>query len=733
MFSVKKNAIALMILIQLFAAFGLAVAEQQKQKPKVCLTLSGGGARGSSHIGVLKILERERIPIDCIVGTSFGALAGGLYSSGYSAGEIEKILSSQDWSAIFSDAPQRHLMPILERRNLRYQLQISFKDWSPGLPPGLWEGQRMTESLNVLTTDRLLDAQNDFDKLPIQFRAVATNLLNGKPYVFKEGRMAEALRASMAIPLVFTPVEKDGMLLVDGGLVANLPTEVARSLGADIVIASDATSPLLEKDRIHTFINVVDQAISLQMQQNVEISRKFADILLKPELEDFTASDYLKIPEIIAKGEQEAIRRLGEIKNLVSGVPPASHKAAPANARRVIQSIKFAGLKQINPSQLTKQAHLHVREGDVLDLDALVGDVGRLYATRLFDNVDYRMDLIEDNRYCLTYLFKESANKILGLGLRYDNDYDFVALAEFTVRQLFGGPSGAVLSTRFGGLENHFVALHLASASAPGFFLEPKIEIHKQQRQEIRNKNLFDTYSVNRKGGRLTAGGSFLRLFELEGGYFRERVEIQGGSGLDRTEVAPSMLAGVTFSLYRDSLDVPELPRKGAKAQISIEKQSSSLGSDFDYSRWQANHEGYIPLSEKSTLGIIAGAGFTRGRPPFYNNFYVGGNSFAEQASKPFLGLERDEIRANQIIFLKMSYRRQIFSDCLGFVNRGYLIGTYNGLMHSSRQDPPYQFDFLHGAGVGLALSTLFGPVRAIAGMAEGGRLRFYVSIGPRF
>jgi NTE family protein len=733
MLNFKRNTIQLMLLVPAFMAIGLNDASPVERKPKVCLALSGGGARASSHIGVLKVLDREHIPIDCIVGTSFGALAGGLYSTGYSASEIEKILSSQDWSGIFSDAPQRHLMPIMERRNPRYQLQISFKDWRLDLPPGLWEGQRMTELLNLLTTSRLLDAQNDFDKLPIQFRAVATNLLDGKPYIFKEGRMTEALRASMAIPLVFTPVEKDGMLLVDGGLVANLPTEVARSLGADIIIAADATSPLLEKDQIHTFINVIDQAISLQMKQNVEVSRKLASILLKPDLQKFTATDYLKIPEIIAQGEQEAIRRLGEIKNLVSGIPPVIRNVQPTNAKRIIKSITFEGLTQIKSSQLMKQAQLRVHEGDVMDLPALVGDVGRLYATQFFNNVDYRLDPIEDNSYRLAYLLEESAAKFLGLGIRYDNDYDFVALAELTVRQLFGSPSSATISSQFGGLENHFAALHLTPSSAPSLFIEPKVEIRKQQRQEIRDKELLDAFSVKREGGRVIAGGSLFRLLEVEGGYFRERVSIQGGSGLDMGNVSPSMLAGLAFSLYRDTLDTPELPRRGASTQIAIEKQSPALGSAFDYSKWQANHERYIPISDKSTIAINAGAGFSRGRVPFYDHFYVGGYSFAEQASKQFLGLDRDEIRANQIIALSASYRREIFSDCLGFVNRGYLIGTYNGLMYSTRQDAPYQFDYLHGAGIGLALNTLFGPIRLMGGWAEGGRMHFYISIGPRF
>ena len=225
-----------------------------------------------------------------------GRWSAGLYSLGYSTTDIERILSGQDWNSIFSDAPERRLTPLIERRNSRYQGQVSFRGWFPELPTGFRGGQRLTEALDILTTSRMLRAGFDFDKLPIQFRAVSTNLVDGQAYIFKQGSMTEALRASMAIPLLFTPLEKDGMLLADGGLVNNLPTDVARDLGADIVIAVDATSPLLTKEMIRNFVDVVDQSISLQMEKNVRENRKRASIVLQPRLDEYTYSDYDKIP-----------------------------------------------------------------------------------------------------------------------------------------------------------------------------------------------------------------------------------------------------------------------------------------------------------------------------------------------------------------------------------------------------------------------------------------------------
>ena len=426
-----------LLIISCLGAASPAGAEQNTHK--IGLVLSGGGARGAAHIGVLRVFEREGIPIDCIAATSFGSMVGGLYSLGYTADEIEDIFTNQDWNSIFSDAPQRRLTRLIERTNARYQARISFQGWNPELPTGFLEGQRLTEALDKLITGRLLQAENDFDKLPIPFRAVATNLIDGKAYIFRKGSMTEALRASMSIPLLFAPLEKNGMLLADGGLVDNLPVDVARSMGADIVIAVDVTSPLLPFDKLRTFVNVMDQSISLQMEQNVVESRKRATILLKPDLEKYTGSDYDKFSAIVKQGEEEARKRMPELKALVEGIALRANTEPAASATPVIHAISFQGLKQIGAFQL--QANIRARPGETVDPIKIGADVERLYATGLFDSISYTLEPIGENRHDLIFNAKEAPMNALGASLRYDNGYNFVALAEFTARQLFNSPS----------------------------------------------------------------------------------------------------------------------------------------------------------------------------------------------------------------------------------------------------------------------------------------------------
>jgi NTE family protein len=726
---IRKCILSLLFALTIAAIQSLP-AEDRQSPPKVGLVLSGGGARGAAHIGVLKVLEREHIPIDCIAGTSFGALAGALYAIGYTAAEIEHILLSQDWDNIFTDAPHRRFSPLIERQNARYQAQISFIGWDLELPSGLWGGQRLTETLDILTTAPMLRAQYDFDKLPIPFRAVSTNLIDGKAYIFKQGSMTEALRASMAVPMIFTPLEKDGMLLADGGLVDNLPTDIVRSMGAEIIIAVDVTSPLLTNEEMRTFVNVVDQSISLQMVRNLEESLKLATIVLKPDLAKLTFNDYERLPEVIRQGEEATAGNLEQLKALVSGIPMRPRPAPPATATFIIDSISFRGLEKINAFHLKKNLHLH--PGESADPAKISADVGRLYATRLFESVKYNLEPAGENHYHLAFIVKENALHSLGASMRYDNDYNFVALAEFSAHQLFGSPSNAIVSAQFGGLENYFGALRFISSSAQFLFLEPRVEARRLERLDIREKELVDKFTDKREGGQVMFGGSVAGQLEISGGYRYEKVSISGGA-VPYSAANSTILAGFAFRFNRDTLDHQEYPRGGMTLNLRYDQPSTYLGGDFDYSKYQAEYQRYFSISRVSTFQINAGGGYSRGTVPFFDRFYIGGYSFSYMASRQFLGLERDELPVNQMAIISASYRRQLFSSPLKFVRRGFLTGIYNGIYYSTRTSDPYEFSYLNGAGIGLALDTMIGPVRLSGGWAEGGRTRLYFSFGPSF
>ncbi len=727
----QRGLLCLFPLVMLLGSSRLNAAPADGRPHKVGLVLSGGGARGAAHIGVLKVLEREQIPIDCIAGTSFGSVVGALYALGYSAAEIEQIFTRQDWDRLFSDAAERRLSPLSESREFRYQGQLNFKGLSFELPTGLWTGQKMIEVLNSLTVERMLAARDDFDRLPIPFRAVATNLLTGESYVFRQGRMTQALRASVAIPMLFTPVEKDGMLLVDGGLSDNLPTDVVREMGADIVLAVDVTAPLLQKSEIRSLLDVIDQSVSLLMRQSVERNRPLANLILTPELQDYTYRDYTHMSDIIARGEKEAELRLADVRSLVAGLPPQTHPAAPAlPTKPVIESIAFEGLSKVDDGLLARD--IRSKPGKTVTPVTLRNDLGRLYATHLFSHVDCSLDPDGSNKYQLVFHVKEAAPNTLGASIRYDRDYKFVALMEATVRQLFRSPSSFTLSSQFGGIEDNSVALRLVSRAIPFLFLEPKAHMQRRPRSDLRNGVLEDIYNDERNGGQLALGGTLFTRLELQAGFSYDRVTINGGSP-PNTLAGAQDLTGPFARITRDTLDRPDFPTSGSSIRLQAEKRINGLGSDLSYSRFQAYVDHYFAASPGSTFlarGYLAGS---RGPVPFYDRFFAGGFSFSEGGPQRFVGFERDELAGNQMAILTLGYRRQLFSRPFSFARRGFLSFQYNGSAISTQQSSPYNFGFLNGAAAGFSLDTLLGPMHAALALGEGGRVKFYVSLGPGF
>ncbi|MDR0311269.1 MAG: patatin-like phospholipase family protein [Acidobacteriota bacterium] len=721
------------LLPALCAAIPALSGEIPAQRPKIGLALSGGGARGAAHVGVLRILEREGVPIDFIAGVSMGALTGGLYATGYSPSAIEEFLVNQDWNSIFSDAPQWHFTPLADRADSRYQVKIALRGWNFEIPGGLLGGQRFTEALDVLTAEPMLRAQNDFDRLNVPFRAVATNLIDGKPYIFHQGSMTQAIRASVAVPMMFAPLETEDALLVDGGLVNNLPTDVVRDMGADIVIAVDVSTPLFGREDLRTLFSVIDQSISLQIVKNVEESKKLASIVLTPDLNGYSNTNYDKILEIIKQGEEAAERHIDEIRALAAGIAPRGARpsaAAPA-AIPIIESISFSGLQNVPEKQI--RSKLRLKPGDEAEPSALAAEVSSIYATRLFESVSYTLEPAgESYHYRLIFRVREDLLNAIGAGIRYDNDYGFTILTEFIARQLFNTPSRAVATSQFGGLEHHAASLRFVPFYTGYFYIEPKAEISRQKRLNWRDTTMTYRFTDKREGGEIILGGALSRQAELSAGYRIGRVRIFDMPDV-RASQSSSILAGLSARLNWDSLDFPEYPRSGRQFIARLEKRDGVFGSDFNNIKGMIEYRRYMPLSDRGTLRFELMAGYSEGDIPFYDQFFVGGYSQSSRASEPFIGFGADEIAARQMGIAGLSYYHRIITRPLSILKQGYLTATYNGGVFSERGSAPYDFQNLNGLGAGLALDTRVGPLRMTVGWGEGGRANFYMSFGPSF
>jgi NTE family protein len=372
---------------------------KEKSRPKICLALSGGGARGAAHIGVLKVLEEYRIPIDCIAGTSMGALVGGAYASGSNIDTMQKLVSSLSTNALFVDNPPRDELNI-RRKEEDYTLLFSPEMGLQGsvLPKGIVSGVQLETVLRKLAAP----GYRDFDNLPIPYRAVATDLVSGKKVVFDKGEMAHAMRASMSVPVAIAPATVSQSMYVDGMLTENLPISVAQSMGADIVIAVNVGTPLLKKEQLGSITGVAGQMLSILTEQNVQKSialLKPNDILISPELGDFATSDFDHLPQTISIGE-DAARSLATKLAGLSLSPQEYSKyrnslvATNSKDKRLIDFITFKDLKRVNPLYLDSLIETKVHQP--IHQEILNQDLRRLYGTDDFEHVDYKIETKDD-------------------------------------------------------------------------------------------------------------------------------------------------------------------------------------------------------------------------------------------------------------------------------------------------------------------------------------------------
>ena len=363
------------------------VASHATDRPHIGLALGGGGARGYAHVGVLKFLEERRIPVDYVAGTSMGSIVGGFLASGMRADEIRDLIEVTDWNERFTGEPPRQLEPI--RRKGDDELGLFGPVFGVGressfLPGGVVAGQNILLLFEQAIGQRV--QVNDFNRLPIPFRAVATDIVTGQVVILAQGSVSAAMRASMAVPGAFDPVRRDGKVLVDGGLVRNLPVDVVREMGAEIVIAVDVGTRLMPAERIGDVLSVVEQMTSLMIIQNTERqieSLHSGDILIRPELGfEVLSSDFDRFDEVMPLGYDAAVVAGERLQSL------ALSEADYAAWRRGIQACE-GGLPEIQFVRLDNRSRfsdavlrdmIHVREGQPLDTRQLEADLQRIHA-----------------------------------------------------------------------------------------------------------------------------------------------------------------------------------------------------------------------------------------------------------------------------------------------------------------------------------------------------------------
>ena len=378
----------------------LSLAEDSQEtyvRPKIGLVLSGGGARGAAHVGVLKVLEENHIPVDYIAGTSFGSIVGGLYAAGYSANELEDILKGIKWQEVLSSKSprsQRSFRRKQDDQGFLIKFKVGFQDGKIHLPSGLIAPNNLRLKLRDLASGRTEVAH--FDDLAIPFRAVATDLETGQEVVLEKGNLASAMVASMAVPALFPPVDHGGRLLVDGGVANNMPINVVRAMGADIVIAVDISALLKTKDEISSFASVLNQLMTILSKKAARAqlaSLTARDILIRPDLQGIGFVDFERTLEALPRGvdaAREMMARLGDLA--LSEADWAVHLAARKTVKQAAPVIDFIRVKNDSPvSDQVILSHIPQKVGQKLDRDIMSVSMTETYGLELFEEVDYHL------------------------------------------------------------------------------------------------------------------------------------------------------------------------------------------------------------------------------------------------------------------------------------------------------------------------------------------------------
>ena len=427
-----KKTIFFIQIIAIFLMYPVAYGQSDdKERPKIGLVLSGGGARGAAHVGVLKILEENKIPVDMISGTSFGAIVGGLYAAGYTANELEKILENIDWQETLSNSAPRRQKTFRRKQDddgFLIKFKIGFEDGDLKLPSGLITPNNLRLTLGDLVNQKT--QVDDFDQLAIPFRAVATNLENGEEVVLNDGNLAAAMVASMTVPALFPPVELDGSLLVDGGVANNIPINVARTMGADIVIVVDISTPLLKKDDITSFASVIDQLTMLQSYKAAAAqlsSMTDQDILIRPDLENIGFIDFENAIDAVPKGVEAAMA----VKDKLARIALESedwylHLANRSNDYHDQPIIDFVRIN--NSSDLSDKmirSKLSIKEGQEFNAVQTSADLTNIYGLELFEEVNYSL-VEEDGKTGLEVrtIQREDGEDYFRFGLALQEDFE---------------------------------------------------------------------------------------------------------------------------------------------------------------------------------------------------------------------------------------------------------------------------------------------------------------------
>ena len=715
-------------------------------RPRIGLVLSGGGARGAAHIGVLKVLEENRIPVDAIAGTSMGAVVGGLYASGLTAADIERVMTSVDWQDAFRDRPARtdlNFRRKLEEQNFLVKFPLGLKGGKFRLPRGLVQGQKLTQILRGLT---LPVAQiQHFDGLAIPFRAVATDLVTGDRVILDHGDLATAMRASLSAPGVFSPVEVEGRMLVDGGLSSNLPIDVGREMGVDILIVVDCGFPLLERNKLISVATVSNQMLAILIRHNTAEQRKTLtpeDVVIDPALGDFSSLDFNEHEKAMRLGEEAARGQLQRLQAL--SLPAAEFEAlvrARSSRRSDLPTVNFLRMEPGSERYASAiQALFGDQVGKPVNAAKLTRRVGELYGQGNLETFDYRLiqrqpmpDAPVD--YGLAFATRRNSwgPNYLRFGLSLQNDFEgnssFNAAARGTLAEITRYGGEWVWDFQLGETPRVATEVYLPVGYRSRWFVAPHAEFQIRTLPLVNDdERILAEYRV-----RTTDFG--VDLGRELGNYGEIRVGAGRTVGSARVRVGDPLLPPTEFDAHKffgefryDSVDDVNFPRRGASFTMAWQGEREG-GGDSEKADLLLFDQLYAHSWGRNTaiLWTTAGTRLDSDVDIVRSYFPLGG--FLNMS-----GITPETLTGPHFAIARGIYYRRIGEGGQGFLNVPVYVGTSleMGNVWTSRHDISFDTAKTNGS-VFLGLDTLLGPVYFATGFDDEGGSAYYLFLGRTF
>jgi len=697
------------------------------------VALEGGGALGEAHIGVLKWLEEHHIPVDYIAGTSMGGLIGGLYATGKSADQMQEVVKNADWPLLLGGETPYEDLSFRRKEDARQipsALTIGFKH-GPALPPGLNSGHQV----NLLIDRETLpySGVRSFDDLPIPFRCVSTELVSGKAHVFRSGSLSDAMRATMSIPGVFAPVREGNQVFVDGGLVDNLPTDVVREMGADIVIAVHLQISPVSAKEIQSAFSVLGRSVELVIAETEIRGMAGADLIVKADVQKFTTMDYEKSDELVKIGYDAAEQKAALLKGYsLDDVAWAEYLHAKNSRLRttigVPQFVKVVGIE--GESAVNVQKFLAPLAGKPIDQQALEGALTRLAGVGRFDSVTY--DVIQENGQTgllIRVHEKTYAPPTLRPSFVIDGtqtqDVTFTFGARLTFMDIAGFRSEWRTDLALG--ESYSIASDLYRPFQPmgKWFFDPFVYASRSTFDIYEHEDPQAVYRLDRVSGGIDLGYALSRFSEVRVGY---------GIGYGSADLR---LGSPDFSSYSgrighlrarfllDHTNDPILPTAGYYVQTNFNFYDSFPNAPEGFPTLEATAQYFQPLSQRASLFIVATGGSTLGyQQTGTPQFFLGGVSRLSA-----YGL--NELMGNQYFLGRLGYKRKIFTLPPFVGSNVYFVGFGEvGKMYGD----PFPAPKLSGDGTtGVIALTAIGPVFIGASAGDTGHYKWFFQLGRVF